>query len=172
MRKVFTSLIVLFVILAIAPAAAWADSIALGPSNTNWLQTIAINSTGTGTSSWNQFQMQFNGAIFLGGFSWNGGSWTYSTRNNVWIGSGPANWNSTLTLTVTLLPLTKGSFYIDVLQFSNGTLLSGADTRLTWTGGAWSASNRNPTQVPEPQVFVLLGVTALVVGGALRNKLV
>lgn len=162
MRKIFTSLIVLFVVLAIAPAAAWANSVALGPPTTNWLQTIAITSTGTGTPSWNQFQMQFNNSIFLGGLSWNGGSWTYSTSTNVLSGFGPANWNSTLTLTLALLPLTRSSFYIDVFQFSNGTLLAGASTRLTWTGSAWSASSLSPNPVPEPHVLVLTGLTALV----------
>lgn len=173
MRKAFTSLIVLSVVLAIGPAAAWANSVALGPPNTNWLQTVAINSTGTGSPSWNQFQMQFNGVNFLGGIAWNGGSWTFSATNNLIVGSGPANWNSTLSLTLALLPLTNGSFYFDVFQFRNGTLLSGATTRLTWGGSSWSAASMpglTPTAVPEPHTLVLIGITALV-GGALRKRL-
>jgi hypothetical protein len=171
MRKVFTSLIVLLVVLAIVPVAAWANSVALGPPNSNWLQNIAINSTGTGTQSWNEFQMQFNGATFLGGLSWNGGPWTYSAGNNVLSGVGPANWNSTLYLTLALFPSTKGPLFIDVFQYSNGTLLSGASTQLTWNGSTWSTSSLAPTGVPEPHVVVLMGITALV-GGALRKRLV
>jgi len=64
MRKVFTSLILLLLVQAIAPAAAWANSIVFGLSNSNGLLNIAMNSTGTGAQSWNQFQMQFTGRPF------------------------------------------------------------------------------------------------------------
>jgi len=161
MRKVFTSLIVLLVVLAIAPTAAQADSIVLGPSNVHRLH-VAINSNGTGTSSWNEFQMQFNGSFLPGGVAGKKGSWTLSATKNSLTGSGPANWNSTLTLTFALLPMTGNSFYIDVFQFSNGALLSGASTRLTWNGVLWTTSGLPPIQVPEPSIPVLLGITTVV----------
>ena len=44
-RKVFTSLIIVIVVLTIAPAAASADSIVLGPPNVHRLH-VAINSNG------------------------------------------------------------------------------------------------------------------------------
>src|ERR1700758_1854004 len=75
MRKVFTSLIVLLVGLAIAPTAAWANSIVLGSSNINRLH-MAINRTGTGSSSWNEFQIQFTGSLLPGNITGNKGAWT------------------------------------------------------------------------------------------------
>ena len=162
---------VLLLVLALALAAAWADSVVFGLSNSHGLLNIAINSTGTRTPSWNQFQMQFKGATFLGVLSWNGGSWTYSTGTNVLSGVGPANWNSTLYPTVALLPSTKGPFFIDVFQYSSDSLLSGASTQLMWNGSTWSASRLGTTRVPERHVIVLMGITALV-GGALRKWLV
>ena len=169
MRKVFTSLIVLLLVLAIAPAAAWADSIVLGSSNINRLH-MAINRTGTGSSSWNEFQMQFNGSLLLGSITGNGGAWTFSGNKNSLTGFGPANWNSTLNLTFALLPMTGNSFYIDVLQFSNGVLLAGASTRLSWNGSRWIASGLPPTKVPEPSILVLTGLTTLV-GVFVRKRL-
>ncbi len=77
MRKVFTSLIILIVVLSIAPAAARADSIVLGPSSVHRLH-VAINSNGTGISSWNEFQMQSHGSFFPGGVTGKKGSWTLS----------------------------------------------------------------------------------------------
>jgi hypothetical protein len=161
MRKVFTSLIVLLLVLAIAPAAAWANSIVLGSSNINRLH-MAINRTGTGSSSWNEFQIQFNGSLLLGSITGNKGAWTFSGNKNSLTGFGPANWHSTLNLTFAMLPMTGNSFYIDVLQFSNGALLSGASTRLTWNGVRWTASGLPPIQTPEPNVLVLMGITTAV----------
>jgi hypothetical protein len=161
LRKIFTSLIVLIAVLAFASAAARANSIVLGPSNVHRLH-VAINSNGTGTSSWNEFQMQFHGSFFPAGFAVKRGQLT---------GFGPASWNSTLTLTFAKLPMTGNSFYIDVFQFSNGALLSGASTRLTWNGVRWTTSGLPPTQVPEPSILVLLGITT-VVGAFLRKRLV
>ncbi len=169
MRKVFTSLIILLVVLAIAPAAAWANAIVLGSSSINRLH-MAINRTGTG-SSWNEFQMQFNGSLLLGGIAGNGSAWTFSGTKNSLTGFGPANWHSTLNLTFALLPMTGNSFYIDVFQFSNGALLSGASTRLTWNGVRWTTSGLPPIQVPEPSIPVLLGITT-VVGAFVRKRLV
>jgi hypothetical protein len=168
-RKVFTSLIILIFVLAIAPAAARADSIVLGPSNVHRLH-VAINSNGTGTSSWNEFQMQFHGSFFPGGVAGKRGHWTLSATKDSLTGFGPANWNSTLTLTFGMLPMTGNSFYIDVFQFSNGALLSGASTRLTWNGVHWTASGLPPIRVPEPNVLVLMGITT-VVGVFVRKRI-
>jgi hypothetical protein len=169
MGKVFTSLIVLLLVLAIAPAAAWANSIVLGSSNINRLH-MAINRTGTGSSSWNEFQMQFNGSLLQGSITGNGGAWTFSGNKNSLTGFGPANWHSTLNLTFGLRPMTGNSFYIDVLQFSNGALLSGASTRLAWNGVRWTASGLPPIRAPEPSILVLAGLTTLV-GVFVRKRL-
>jgi hypothetical protein len=172
LRKVVTSLIFLLVILAIPPPAAWANSVPLGPPNTNWLQGVAINNVGTGSTNWNQFQMQFYGANFLGGLAFNGGSWTFSTSSNLIVGTGPALWNSTLYVGLVMVPFSQ-PFYIDIFQFNNGTLLSGASTRLSWDGSTWMATNISsltPTSVPEASTWILLGLSALV-GGTLRKRL-
>ncbi len=170
MRKVFTSLIILLVTLAIASAVAWANSIVLGPTNVHRLH-VAINSNGTNTSSWNEFQIRFNGSFLPVGVTEKRGSWALSATKNSLTGFGPANWNSTVTLTFAMLPMTRNSFYIDVFQFSNGALLSGASTRLTWNGVRWTTSGLPPIHVPEPSIPVLLGITT-VVGAFVRKRLV
>jgi len=58
LRKRFTSLIVLSVVLSIAPAAL-ANAATPGPINTNWLRTAAITSTAT-SISWTQFPTNFD----------------------------------------------------------------------------------------------------------------
>ncbi len=172
MKKFFTSLIALMLLVAGLSTITWANSVALGPPNSSWLQTIAINNNGTGSSSWNQFQMQFQGFSFLAGISWNGGSWTFSASNHQLVGSTSGNWNSTLYLTLGLLPTGPAPFAINVFQFNKGTLLAGATTTLTWDGKTWSAVSSpglTPVPVPEPSVLTLLGITALL-GGALNKR--
>lgn len=95
---------------------------------------------------------------------------TVGTKNSL-IGFGPANWNSTLTLTFAMLPMTGNSVYIDVFKFSNGVLLLGASSRLTWNGVRWTTSALPAIQVPEPSILVLLGITT-VVGVFLSKRLV
>lgn len=172
MRKIGISLIILMVVLALPPPAAWANSVALGPPNSNWLQLVAINNNGTGSSHWNQFQAEFHGASFMGGYALNGGSWDFSSTNNLIVGTGPVLWHSTLYLGLAMVPLTQ-PLYIDIFQFNNGVLLNGATTRLLWSGKSWTATNMpnlSPTSVPEPTTWVLLGMSALV-GGVLRKRL-
>jgi hypothetical protein len=172
MRKRRNFLIVLCLLLAMVPASAWADTIALGPPSTNWLQAFAVNSAGAG-SSWNQLQIDIHGASLLGGIVLGGGSWTFSTSSNLILGSGPNGWNSTLYLGLLLLPLPNQPLFIDVFQFNNGTLMTGATTRLSWSGSSWSATNiasLTPTPVPEASMVLLMGVSALA-GGVLRKRI-
>lgn len=170
MRKLATSLVVLTVILVIPAPAAWANSVTLGPPTVNWLQGVAINNIGTGSATWNGFQAQFSGSNFIAGFALGGGSWRFSASNNLLVGTGPGL--STLYLGLIMSPL-RQPFSIDIFQFNNGILLSGATTRLTWNGEYWTATNMlglTPTPVPEPTTWLLLGTSALV-GVVLKKRL-
>jgi hypothetical protein len=118
--------------------------------------------------------MQFNGVSYLGGIAWNGGSWTFSTANNLIVGSIAGSWHSTLFLTLGLVPKGSSPFSIDVFQFSNGVLQAGATTHLSWTGTKWSwtsAPGLTPNSMPEPSVFVLLAISTLT-GLVMRKKLI
>ena len=125
MRKVFTSLILLLLVQAIAPAAARANSIVSRPSNSNGATKHSHEQHRDRHAVLESVPDAVHGATFLFVVPWNGGSWTYSTGNYVLSGIGPANWNSTFYLTLESLPSTKGPFFIDLFQYSNGTLLSG-----------------------------------------------
>ncbi len=172
MRKTFTALIFFVVTVVLLSPGAWANSVAMGPPNTGWMQNININTIGTGTGYWNGFQAEFYGANFLGGVALNGASWNFSATSSLIVGTGSALWHSTLNLSLVMLPVST-PFYIDIFQFRNGTLLTAATTRLTWTGSAWNATlmpGLLPTTVPEPTTLVFLGLSALA-GGVLRKRL-
>jgi hypothetical protein len=168
--KLATSLIVLILVLAIPPPAAWANSIVTG-SVGGWVLGVTADAGAQGNGAWNGLQIQFQGASFVIGAS-SSKSWSFSATPKLIVGTGPALWNSTLNLTLAMVPLTT-PFYVDVFQFENGTLLRGETTRLTWTGSSWTAQlvpNLTPMSVPEPTTWILLGVSVLA-GGLLKKRL-
>ena len=169
MRRLARSLIVLAVIAAIPPPAAWANSV-VDWSAGGWLLSTST-SKGTGNGYWNGLQVQFNGGSLLFGTA-SSNLWTFSASNNLILGTGPASWNSTLGLTFVMSPYST-PFRVDVFQFENGTLLTGDTTELTWNGRTWTAQSTpglTPVSLPEPTTWALLGISVLT-GGVLRKKL-